>query len=534
MPYEKLFITSEIRTADRDGERYIEGHAAVFNQLTDIAGQFYEVIERGAFDGCDLSDVAFFVNHDTTRIPLARSKNGTGTLILWVDGKGLAFRASLDVENNAMAKDLYSSIVRGDIRGCSFAFQIDRDEWENLNSEMPTRHVQKIKRVIEISCATYPAYQGTNVAPARTNEPTPEVASELRRLKKLNREFKEMKTSETQKETRTQDTWTIAGEVFKRRDGTKEIESPFNIFGEQRAITLTNTLTTIAVPTMASTSIVPPFPQYSTLIDSVTKLTLTGGDSFFQPYLTALTEGDYTDEGKPAVDLDLWFGKVEISRTKVTAYAELSSELKKLPAADYAGVVFQSVGVAIRKFLSREIMLGAGNDERERHITGIFSANATAIDPATDLAISQITDTLLEQILEKYGGSEDVDTGNAVLIISKPDLLAFAKTRSSVKTKIHSLQFTSANTGNIDGVPFIINSACKPISIAPDAGGAQSGEFVMAFGDPRNYELVEFNPLKIERSDDFQFRRGLSCFRATAFVGGNCIRRNGFLRVKRQ
>ena len=106
------------RSKDADGEKFIEGHAAVFDVKTNIGGDFIEVIERGAFDGCDLSDVTLFVNHDASKIPLARTTSGT--LTLSVDDVGLAIRAKLDVENNPDAKTLYSAVERGDLSGMSF------------------------------------------------------------------------------------------------------------------------------------------------------------------------------------------------------------------------------------------------------------------------------------------------------------------------------------------------------------------------------------------------------------------------------
>ena len=158
-----VFRGQEFRALD-DG-KVIEGHAAVFEQVTDIGGMFFEVIERGAFDGCDFNDVPFFFNHDFWSMPLARSRIGDGnsTLRLSVDDVGLAITATLDVDNNADAKALYSAVARGDISGMSFAFVIDKEEWIDLDSEMPTRRITKIKRVLDVSACTFPAYEATDI-----------------------------------------------------------------------------------------------------------------------------------------------------------------------------------------------------------------------------------------------------------------------------------------------------------------------------------------------------------------------------------
>lgn len=150
--------------ADEDGST-IEGHAAVFDQKTSIGGWFYEIIERGAFDETDFDDVLFSTNHDLRKIPLARSRrnNGNSTMQLNIDQTGLYIKANLDTENNPDAKSLYSSVKRGDLDGMSFIFWVKDEKWEDLDSNMPTRHIQKIKKVIEVSAVTFPAYTGTDI-----------------------------------------------------------------------------------------------------------------------------------------------------------------------------------------------------------------------------------------------------------------------------------------------------------------------------------------------------------------------------------
>lgn len=161
----RCYDGQEFRAVDSDNEKIIEGHAAVFGQKTNICGCFYEVIDRGAFDDTSLRDVPLFVNHDVTQIPLARSRrnNGNSSMTLTVDEKGLAIRARLDVENNSAARALYSAVERGDVAGMSFAFAVADEEWQDLNSEMPTRRIKKFSQVYEVSAVTRPAYENTDI-----------------------------------------------------------------------------------------------------------------------------------------------------------------------------------------------------------------------------------------------------------------------------------------------------------------------------------------------------------------------------------
>ena len=146
-------------------ESIITGRPIVYGSRTDIGGMFEEVIEPGALDKTDLTDVRFLVNHDLSKIPLARSRrnNGNSTMQLTVDTEGMAIRTVLDTENNAEAKSLYSAVQRGDITGMSFLFSVDEERWDNLESNYPTRHILSIGSVVEVSAVTFPAYNATEI-----------------------------------------------------------------------------------------------------------------------------------------------------------------------------------------------------------------------------------------------------------------------------------------------------------------------------------------------------------------------------------
>ena len=80
-----------------------------------------------------------------------------------VDADGMVIRVDLDTENNADARSLYSAVGRGDVTGMSFMFSVDKDSWDDVESEHPTRHVRSIKRVLEVSAVTFPAYSATSI-----------------------------------------------------------------------------------------------------------------------------------------------------------------------------------------------------------------------------------------------------------------------------------------------------------------------------------------------------------------------------------
>lgn len=168
-PLEKRQYSFEVRAENDNEGCIITGRPIVYNSRTNL-GSYDEIIHSGALEKTDLKDVRFLINHDLSRIPLARSRrnNKNSTMQLTVDDEGLSIRVTLDVENNAEARALYSAVQRGDITGMSFMFCIDREEWEDLDSDHPTRHIKAIGTVVEVSAVTLPAYEATEIN-ARAN-----------------------------------------------------------------------------------------------------------------------------------------------------------------------------------------------------------------------------------------------------------------------------------------------------------------------------------------------------------------------------
>ena len=177
---EKRAYTCEVRAENNQDEgAVLTGRPIVYNSKTDL-GYFDEVIEMGALDGADLTDVRFLVNHNTEMIPLARSRrnNGNSTMQLSPDLEGLSISVKLDVENNADARSLYSAVSRGDISGMSFMFSVSDEEWEELESDHPTRRIKSIGSVVEVSAVTWPAYDATEIN-ARSKEALESARSTL-------------------------------------------------------------------------------------------------------------------------------------------------------------------------------------------------------------------------------------------------------------------------------------------------------------------------------------------------------------------
>lgn len=265
-----------------------------------------------------------------------------------------------------------------------------------------------------------------------------------------------------------------------------------------------------------------PFTQVSTLVDNINLVNLNGGETYKKTFVKEAGVAGNTLEGEDYAETEPEFGYVTITKSKLTAYSEITEELEKLPNVDYQAEVIKNITTSLKKKLSLEILKGNGS---ANNFTGIFSNNALALQDTEDLVVSEIDENTLDDIIFAYGGSEDVE-GGAVLILNKNDLRAFARLRTEEGRKVHSIDYVNRT---IDGIPYIINSNTGAISNPATA----EGTYAMAYGALKNYEVAVFSPVEIAKSNDYKFKQGIICYKASVFVGGNVVGYKGFVRVKK-
>jgi HK97 family phage prohead protease len=144
----------ELRALE-DGNMVLEGYALTFENPATHNG-YTEVIDRGALANTDMSDVCMKYNHEDTYMILARTRNNS--LQLKVDDVGLWFRAELiDTTSNV---DVYKSIQSRLIDKCSFAFTVDREEYDY---DTDTRRILSIDKLFDVSVVDVPFYDDTLV-----------------------------------------------------------------------------------------------------------------------------------------------------------------------------------------------------------------------------------------------------------------------------------------------------------------------------------------------------------------------------------
>lgn len=148
-------ITGEMRASSES--RTIEGYAALFGQETDL-GFFREIILPGAFNGADMTDVRALFNHDPN---LILGRTASGTMTLEVDERGLKYR--FEAPNTTAGNDLLEMIRRGDVSQSSFAFTVDKEDWEEERGKPALRKIEQFSTLYDVSPVTYPAYTNTTV-----------------------------------------------------------------------------------------------------------------------------------------------------------------------------------------------------------------------------------------------------------------------------------------------------------------------------------------------------------------------------------
>ena len=194
----------EVRAEENEQHgTFITGTPIVFDQATDM-GWYEEKIDRDALMETDLKDVRFLIGHNTSMIPLARSRNNNenSTMQMTVTNRGMEIRVDLDTENNAEARALYSAVQRGDMSGMSFMFTVDTDKdiWADTDTDYPKRTIMSIRKVFEVSAVAFPAYEQTDIQAASEGQTLDSVRASLESAKQ---KLEEERKAQAETERRT-------------------------------------------------------------------------------------------------------------------------------------------------------------------------------------------------------------------------------------------------------------------------------------------------------------------------------------------
>lgn len=307
----------------------------------------------------------------------------------------------------------------------------------------------------------------------------------------------------------------------EREAQNKEREERSKALKEGRAVTVASD--NILLPKHQSNDLATvPFRQVSTFYDLTKVRNLQGGESYEAPFTKSYGTGGLIEEGSAYTEAEPKFETAKINKVKVTAYAEFSEELERLPNANYEAEIRKGVEIALKKKIAQQQIGGTGESNTFIGITSI-NADNTAVLASDDMELSKIDQDTLNKIIFAYGGDEEVEQ-KGVLVLNKADLLAFSLVKNDIGD--HAYKIDLANQ-TINTVPYIINSNLTPLDTA------SKGQYSMIYGIPQYYETAIFSPVEIKKSYDYKFKDGVIAYRASVFAGGNTTAYRGFMRVKK-
>lgn len=157
--YRNLQILQPSQQKRIDSEYYVEGYATTFNkpyEFYEIDGiKYYEVIDRHALDGADMTDVIMQYDHEGRVL----ARNSNKTLGIEPNNEGLFIYA--DLSKSSASKEMYEEIDSGLVTRMSWAFTIGEEEY---NRETRTRTIKKVNKVYDVSAVSIPANADTEIS----------------------------------------------------------------------------------------------------------------------------------------------------------------------------------------------------------------------------------------------------------------------------------------------------------------------------------------------------------------------------------
>ena len=163
MKTNREYRSMELRLLPQEGEEksfMVEGYASTYEPyvLLTIDGTDYsERIEPTAFEGADLTDVVFRVDHEGP----VYARSSAGTVKVWADEHGLAQRT--DLSKTQRARELFADIEAGNYPQMSFAFTVADEHYDKATH---TRVIERIAKVFDVSAVSFPANPTTELSVA--------------------------------------------------------------------------------------------------------------------------------------------------------------------------------------------------------------------------------------------------------------------------------------------------------------------------------------------------------------------------------
>lgn len=149
----------ETRDDTENNEMHLVGFFARYDDTYQVWDGVTESIAPGAFAHSINGDVRALYNHNTD---LVLGRTSAGTLKLEDRAEGLWGDITLNPKDTE-ALNVYERTKRGDVSGCSFGFEIEKEEREVSDDGSVHYTILSVNPLYEISLTPFPAYEATHV-----------------------------------------------------------------------------------------------------------------------------------------------------------------------------------------------------------------------------------------------------------------------------------------------------------------------------------------------------------------------------------
>lgn len=273
---------------------------------------------------------------------------------------------------------------------------------------------------------------------------------------------------------------------------------------------------TIATPTEVE-GIVPTFNQVSSIVDLVKVVNCEGMGSNKVAYEVSIGTANAQTEGQSITSSDPTYAFVTITPASYGILSSISNQVMKQSPLDYEGKIVDSAEKSLR--------VKAANI-----ITTKLLASTLLAKP-TNLAIASVDEHTLRDIALNYGSDETV-YGNAWIFLTKKDLIAFGDVRSDTTLQaVYEItpDTNNPNTGTIKDGGLSVRYCLNPNLTA--LADASANGVSMFYGQPECFELDLFSDYEVRVSEDYQFDKNMLTIRGTVDLGGDIIKKDGFIAV---
>lgn len=151
---------------DEEARSVVTGYASTFDEpymlFSGEGYEFWEVVDRDAFNDTDMSDVIMQYDHEGRVF----ARNSNGTLDVNIDDNGLFIEA--DLGGTEIGRQLYEEIRGGYTDKMSFGFTVtgeseDREKGDNGIVKY-TRRITSVGKLYDVSAVSIPANDGTSIS----------------------------------------------------------------------------------------------------------------------------------------------------------------------------------------------------------------------------------------------------------------------------------------------------------------------------------------------------------------------------------